>query len=53
VEQKVTCTSKLCSVGRLPHSFCGACLQNRHGEDVAAAAAAGNWLCPRCRGALR
>ena len=52
VEQKVTCTSKLCSVGRLPHSFCGACLQNRHGEDVAAAAAAGNWLCPRCRGAL-
>ena len=50
VELKVTCTSKLCSVGRLPHSFCGACLQNRHGEDVSAAAAAGNWLCPRCRG---
>jgi hypothetical protein len=51
VEQKVTCTGKLCGVGRLPKSFCGGCLLNRHGEDVATAVKAGNWLCPRCRGA--
>lgn len=44
------CTGRLCGVARLPVAFCVACLANRNGEDVASCVAAGDWVCPRCRG---
>uniref|UniRef100_A0A7S0PT87 PHD-type domain-containing protein n=1 Tax=Micromonas pusilla TaxID=38833 RepID=A0A7S0PT87_MICPS len=50
VETHVTCTAEGCGRGRMPVSFCGMCLRNRHGEDIDAAVASGAWVCPRCRG---
>lgn len=50
VETHVTCVGDACSGARLPLSFCGMCLRNRHGEDIDAAVASGCWTCPRCRG---
>lgn len=51
LECKVTCTNPDCGGGRrMPNSFCKMCLHNRHGEDGAAAAASGCWVCPSCRG---
>ena len=50
VETHVTCTGAGCSGARLPLSFCGMCLSNRHGEDIDDAVASGCWECPRCRG---
>ena len=44
------CTAEGCGRGRMPVSFCGMCLRNRHGEDIDAAVASGAWVCPRCRG---
>ena len=50
VETHVTCVGEACAGARLPLSFCGMCLRNRHGEDIDAAVASGCWTCPRCRG---
>ena len=50
------CTAEGCNKtgangGRaLPASFCRMCLKNRHGEDIDAAVASGQWTCPKCRG---
>ena len=50
VETHVVCTAEGCGKGRLPLSFCGMCLRNRHGEDIDDAVASGTWQCPKCRG---
>lgn len=50
VETHVACTGEACQGARLPLSFCGMCLRNRHGEDIDDAVASGCWQCPRCRG---
>ena len=50
VETHVTCTAEGCGRGRMPVSFCGMCLRNRHGEDIDDAVASGEWVCPKCRG---
>ena len=50
VETHVTCTADGCGRGRMPVSFCGMCLRNRHGEDIDAAVASNAWICPKCRG---
>ena len=44
------CTADGCGRGRMPVSFCGMCLRNRHGEDIDAAVASNAWVCPKCRG---
>lgn len=44
------CTADGCGRGRMPVSFCGMCLRNRHGEDIDAAVASNAWICPKCRG---
>lgn len=50
VETHVQCVGEACQGARLPLSFCGMCLRNRHGEDIDDAVASGCWECPRCRG---
>ncbi|VEN34026.1 unnamed protein product, partial [Callosobruchus maculatus] len=48
LDQKTYCRNIHC-IG-LRGMFCGVCLKNRYGEDVAEALLDPNWRCPVCRG---
>ncbi|XP_077403940.1 cell division cycle-associated 7-like protein [Vanacampus margaritifer] len=48
LDTKTVCRSGFCSAGK--GQFCGPCLKNRYGEDVAAVLLDPTWSCPICRG---
>ncbi|RZF40703.1 hypothetical protein LSTR_LSTR007994 [Laodelphax striatellus] len=51
--QKTTDTKSVCRSGScvgVRGMFCGVCLKNRYGEDVAEVLKDPNWSCPPCRG---
>ncbi|XP_046683143.1 cell division cycle-associated protein 7-like [Homalodisca vitripennis] len=47
LDQKTVCRSAACFGVR--GQFCGPCLKNRYGEEVAAALKSASWTCPPCR----
>ncbi|XP_077362527.1 cell division cycle-associated 7-like protein isoform X2 [Festucalex cinctus] len=48
LDTKTVCRSGFCSAGK--GQFCGPCLKNRYGEDVATVLLDPTWSCPICRG---